>query len=270
MEFIGAPPQADFLLQLVAAVLPQLMRQRGVGLKLLEQVGHPPLFVPHRVPHDLRRVRGEDQPDVQFPQQLFHLRGGNVHPPQPLEHLSKGGWIGLVGEGRGEGIKGVPLGRVSTGIGSQAVEIAVFLDPLLKDVDELEIQRKGTGGRDGLRKVHGLNQLDDRLARAVAISPSHRNGVAELFESQQAFALLRWALTAQHRLPEVFNQVQPVLKKLPCAGSTTAHACSLLLGDRGGGLGHEVSTLRRTRHDHPKQASPVEIRSSSSIRWIPS
>ena len=88
---------------------------------------------------------GEHQTDIQLPQQVLHLCGGDVHATQPLEHLSKGGWIGLVGEGRSKGIKGIPLGRLSTGIGPEAVEVAVFLDPLLKDVDELEIERKGTG-----------------------------------------------------------------------------------------------------------------------------
>ena len=145
MEFIGSPPQADFLFQLAAAFLTHLMRQRGIGLKLLEQIGHPADLVPHRVPHDFGGVCGEDQSDVQFPQQVLHLCRGNVHPPQPFEHLSKGGWIGLIGEGRSEGIKGIPLRGVSTGIGPEAVEIAVFLDPLLKNVDELEVQRKGTG-----------------------------------------------------------------------------------------------------------------------------
>ena len=97
--------------------MPELMRQRGVGLKLLEQVGDPPLLVPHRVPHDLRGVRGEDQSDVQFPQQLFHLRGGHVHPPQPLETSPKVAGSVWLARGGAKGSKAPRCAASALGLG---------------------------------------------------------------------------------------------------------------------------------------------------------
>ena len=208
--------------------------------------------MPHGVPHDFRRVGGEHQADVQFPQERLHLRGGNVHPPQPLEHLAECGGVGLAGQGRGEGIKGCRGLLVLAAAGTKAVEIAVFLDALLEDVDQLEIQGESTGCCDGLGEIHAADQLNDRLAAALTVAAFQGHRITQLLEAKQSLALFRGAFAAQHGLPQVFHQLEAMLQQAAGAGAATAGPWLLAVGGMGGGLGHRRSAGLGTAHDHPK------------------
>ena len=55
-------------------------------------------------------------------------------------------------------IKGVADGGFSDIALAHRGQIAVFLDVLLKDVDQLEIEGKGSGGSDGFGEVHRHDQ----------------------------------------------------------------------------------------------------------------
>ncbi|CAI8167978.1 MAG: Uncharacterised protein [Synechococcus sp. CC9902] len=150
MQLISAPPQLDFLLQLTTKIIFVKACQWCIGLQPLQQVGHPPLLMTNGVSNDLGGMGGEDQSNVQLPQQCFHLRGWNIHSSQPLEHRAECRRVGLAGERRCEGIEGVRFDVVLSGTRLQTVEIAVFLDALLEDVDQLEVQRERPGRGDRL------------------------------------------------------------------------------------------------------------------------
>ena len=151
MQFISAPPQPDFLFELTSKILLIKTGEWCIGLQPLQQVGHAPLFVTDGVPHDLGGMGGEDESNIQLPQQGFHLSRWNIHSSQPLEDFAECRRVGLAGERWCEGVEGVGLLVVPAGTRLQTVEIAVLLDSLLEDVDQLEIQRERTGGSNRLR-----------------------------------------------------------------------------------------------------------------------
>ena len=204
------------------------------------------------VTHDFRRVGGEHQSDVQFPQQRLHLRRGNIHPPQSLENLAECRGIGLAGEGRCEGIEGGRRLVVLTAAGTKTVQITVFLDALLEDVDQLEIEGEGTSCRDGLGEIHAADQLDDRLAGAVTIAALEGHRITQLLEAKQSLTLIRGTFAAQDGLPQVFDQLEAMLKQAAGPGAATAGPWLIAVGGMGSGLGHRRSAGLGTAHDHPK------------------
>ena len=188
--------------------------------------------------NDFGRVCCEHQANIQFPQQGFHLSGGNVHPSQSLEDLAEGRRVGLAGEGWGEGIEGIGFGIVLSRARTQAVEVAVFLDALLEDVDQLEIERERPSCSNGLREIHGADQLNDGFAAAVPIAALQGYGVAELFQTEKTLALFGRAFAAQDGLPQVFDQLEAVLEQASGSRTATAHPGLFAFGGMGGGLGH--------------------------------
>ena len=208
VQFISAPPEADLLLHLQAKACPLATGRCRRGLQLLQQRGHPALFVTHGVTHDLSRMGGEHQADVEILQQGLQMGRRHVEMAQPLEQFAEGCRFGLAGEGRSEGIDRL---RVLLGA-AHTRQIAVFLDPLLEDVHQLEIQGEGACRRDGLDKIHLADQLGDCIAADG--SPIAGDRVAELFHSQQPFGLVRRTFAPKNGFPEVFDQGQAVLQKV--------------------------------------------------------
>ena len=109
---------------------------------------------------------------------------------------------------------------------------------MLEDVDQLEIERKGPGRGDGFGEIHAADQLDDGLAAALPIAAFQGHRVTELLQPQQTFALLRRTLTAQNRLPEVFDQLEAVLQQTTGSRPATTDPGLFAGGGMGGGLGH--------------------------------
>jgi hypothetical protein len=168
------------------------------------------------VPHDFSGVGGEHQPDVEVLQQGFQLRRWHIQAPQALEQVTEGGRLRLAGEGRGKGIHPLRFGGLLAA--AHAGQIAVFLDPLLEDVHQLEIEREGPGRGDGLHQIHFTDQLHHRItAAAVAVASQ---GFAELLHPQQAFRLLGRTFAAEHRFPEILHQLQTQLEELVVAIGT--------------------------------------------------
>ena len=212
VQLIGAPPQTDLLLKLVAKVLLLLAAHRAFRLEALKQIGHPPALVTHGVAHDFGWVGRENQTDVEFLQHGFHLRWRNIHPPKSLEHLPKCGRIGLTGQRRGEGIKGL-AGLIQPARGGEAFQVAVLFDALFEDVDELEIEREGPCCSDCLGQIHRADELDDGVTAALAVPTLKSDRITQLFEPQQTSALFRRAFTAKNVLPQVFDQLEPLMKE---------------------------------------------------------
>ena len=193
VQFVGAPPEPDLLLQLESQALALKAIEAAALLQFLDQGGHTPLLVPHRMAHNFGGVGGEHQPQVEGAQQLLQLGWRHIQTAQAGEQLAKGGRVGLVGQGRQEGIAGAVF------LVFEAVEVGVLLDVLLEDVDQLEIKRKGPGRGDCLGQIHLADQLHDRPSDISLV------WVTQLLEAQQSLGLLGGALAAQHRLPEIFN-----------------------------------------------------------------
>jgi hypothetical protein len=89
-------------------------------------------------------VGREDQPDVEVAQQGFEQARRHIQRPQSLEEaLECGGfilqrpWAEVVRGGIG-------------GVDGEGREVAVLLDVLLKDVDQLEIERESPCRRNGI------------------------------------------------------------------------------------------------------------------------
>ena len=263
MQLVGAPPQPDLFFQLAPQILLVLTGDRQVRLQPLQQMGHTPLLVTNGVANDLGGVSGEHQPDVEFLQQVLHLAGWDIHPAEPLEHFAEGGRIGLAGQGWCEGIEVITRIGLLAPAGPEAVEVAVLFDALLEDVDQLEIEGESPGRGDRLGEVHRPDQLDDRFAGALPVPTFQGHGITELLETQQSFALLRRALTAQHGLPEVLHQLKAVLQQAASSLASTAGPGLFAVGSLGGGLGHRSSAGRVTGHDHPKAG----LGSWSSCSW---
>ena len=206
VQFIGAPPQADLLLQLLMQIVALQGVEPAALLQLLDETGHPPLFVTHGVAHDFGGVGREHQAQVEVAQQGFQLGRRHVEAAQALEQLAEGGRFALAGQGRQEGIGDRGLVDVL-----EAVEVAVLLDVLLEDVHQLEIEREGPGRGNRLGQIHLPDQLHDggaRLAAGLGQPLSALGGVAEMLETQQSLGLIRGALAQQHCLPEIFHQLQ--------------------------------------------------------------
>ena len=159
VQFVGAPPEADLLFQLLAMSCTCFTAATTALFQLLDQRGHAALLVAHGVAHDLGGVGREHQTDVEFAEQVLDL--GRWHPqgPQPLEQLPEGGGFALAGEGRQEGIV-----DAAGGGGLETCEVAVFLDVLLENVDQLEIEGEGAGCGDPIGQIHIVNYRHDRLA----------------------------------------------------------------------------------------------------------
>ena len=156
VQFTGAPPQADFLFQLKAQAVPLELVELIALFQLLDQGRHAPLLVAHRVAHDFGGVGRKHQPQIQIAQQVFQLGGRHIQTAEALKQLTKRGWLVLAGQGRQERIADNGLL-----VGFEAVEIAVFLDVLLENVDQLEIEGERPGRGDGLSQIHVPDQLHD-------------------------------------------------------------------------------------------------------------
>ena len=173
--------------------------QLGALLQPLDQAGHPPLLVTHGVAHDLGGMGREYQPQIEIAQQVFDLGRGHIQGPQPLKQLPEGGRFRLAGQRRQERIF---IYRFAVGL--QAVQVAVFLDVLFEDVDQLEVERKGAGGGDGLGQIHLPDQLHDGAGVDGAIAIPL--GFAQLLQPQQPLGLAGGAFAVQHCLPEILHQ----------------------------------------------------------------
>ena len=269
VQFVGAPPEADLLFQLLAVSFACFAAATTALFQLLDQRGHAALLVAHGVAHDLGGVGREHQPDVEFAQQVLDL--GRWHPqgPQPLEQLPEGGRFALAGEGRQEGI--VDAGG---GAGLETRQVAVFLDVLLEDVDQLEIERKGTGRCDPIGQIHGVDHRHDRLAGSagearrflIGFDLGGREGPAQFLQADQAFHLGRWTFASQHREPKVLDQFKPFLQQPPHRGGNFGGGGSGRRGSgyrqrprrwgrcgwRWGGRPHGQRESIGAIHDHPK------------------
>ena len=247
VQLISAPPQPDFLLQLKA----DRSRFKGagfsLGFELLQKACHAALLVADGVTDDLGGVSGEDQADIELLEQRLQLGRGDVQSAQTFKQFPKGCGFCLGGQGRGER---VDLFRCVLGT-DDALQIPVFLDALLEDVHQLEIEGKGPSGSDRFRQVHVPDQRHQSItAHGVSLG---KDRVAELFHAQQALRLLGWALTAQNGLPEVLDQGQSLLQELSTDRGVVdrGHGLLALRSDCGGG-GHRRPAGIRNRHDHPK------------------
>ena len=245
VQFVRAPPEADFFLELLAQVVALLRVQQLTLLQLLNQRGHTPLLVADGVANDLRGVGREHQTDVELLQELLDLSRRHPEAAQAGEQLPEGRGCGLARQGRHKGI--AELFRV---VGPQAGQIAVFLDVLLEDVDQLEIEGEGAGSGNRLREIHVSDQLDDPLGRRLRrlIRSPAVDAVAQFFHPQQAFRLGGGTFTAQHRLPEVFNQLQSIAQQARdprLSRRSRGFSCGEG-GPHRGGFGSGAV------HDHPK------------------
>ena len=145
VQFTGAPPQADFLFELKAQAVPLVLVELIALFKFLDQGRHASLLVTHRVAHDFGGVGRKHQPQIQVAQQVFQLGGRHIQTAEALKQLTERGRLVLAGQGRQERIANNGLL-----VRFEAVEVAVFLDVLLKNVDQLEIEGERPSCGNGL------------------------------------------------------------------------------------------------------------------------
>ena len=239
VQLIGAPPNADLFKQLLAQPLTIIKAVVFViqPLQALNEMGHAAVLGAHGVANYFRGVGGEHQPHIQLPQQGLEQPGGHIQGAQPLEQPLEGGGLVVVGE---VAIEGVADGGFSDVVLAHRGQVAVFLDVLLEDVDQLEIEGEGPGGRDGLREIHRHDQVDDLIGGFVF--------AAELLELQHPLGLLRRAFAAQHVAPQLFDQLQALVQLTQ--GAATDGLNSLGLRSR-----HARGRSSGRRFDHPKPPS---------------
>ena len=99
----------------------------------------------HRVAHDFGGVGCKHQPQIQVAQQVFQLGRRHIQTAEALKQLTERGRLVLAGQGGQERIANNGLL-----VAFEAVEVAVFLDVLLKNVDQLEIEGERPSCGNGL------------------------------------------------------------------------------------------------------------------------
>ena len=119
---------------------------------------------------------------------------------------------------------------------ADALEVAVFFDALLKDVDQLEIEREGACRRNRFHEIHLADQLGHGITADRGAIAGHR--VAQLFHPQKPLGLIRRTFTAQHSFPKVLHQGQTLLQKLAAALDGLSDPRPVTLRSLGGGREH--------------------------------
>ena len=190
MQLIGSPPKPNFFFQLQTDAGGFGWAGVGFGFQLLQQAGNTSLFVPHRVTHDLGGVSREHQSDVQLLKKRFQLVGWDVQAAKTFKQLAERGGFGL---GRERWSERVDLVNQFLGA-NDALQVAVFLDALLENVDQLEIERERAGCRNRFGQVHVADER--RHATAVLVAAIRNARVAELLHAQQPFGLIGRTLAA--------------------------------------------------------------------------